>query len=145
MKLTALFNKIKYRDPTIMPAWEVLRMATIEGAQAIGLGHEVGSLETGKKADLIVVDLTEPNLLPVLEEPVRTIVPNLVYAGTGREVRTVMIDGQIVMRDGVILTVDDEAIRKDAQMEAEKVARRVAADPDHQGLALLKPMALGQL
>lgn len=145
MKLTALFNKIKYRDPTIMPAWEVLRMATIEGAQAIGLGHEVGSLETGKKADLIVVDLTEPNLLPVLEEPVRTIVPNLVYAGTGREVRTVMIDGQIVMRDGVILTVNDEAIRKDAQIEAEKVARRVAADPDHQGLALLKPMALGQL
>ena len=145
MKLTALFNKIKYRDPTIMPAWEVLRMATIEGAQAIGLGHEVGSLEVGKKADLMVVDLTEPNLLPVLEEPVRTIVPNLVYAGTGREVRTVLVDGQIVMRDGVILTVDDEAIRKDAQIEAEKVARRVAADPDHQGLALLKPMALGQL
>ena len=120
-------------------------MATIEGAQAIGLGHEVGSLEVGKKADLMVVDLTEPNLLPVLEEPVRTIVPNLVYAGTGREVRTVLVDGQIVMRDGVILTVDDEAIRKDAQIEAEKVARRVSADPDHQGLALLKPMALGQL
>ena len=145
MKLTALFNKIKYRDPTMMPAWEVLRMATIEGAQAIGLGHEIGSLEAGKKADLIVVDLTEPNLLPILDEPVRTIVPNLIYAGTGREVRTVMVDGQILMRDGLVLTVDDQAIREEAQLEAQKVARRVAADPVHRGLALIKPMALGQL
>ena len=145
MKLTALFNKIKYRDPTIMPAWEVLRMATIEGAQAIGLGHEIGSLEAGKKADLIIVDLTEPNLLPILNEPVRTIVPNLIYAGTGQEVRTVMVDGQILMRDGLILTLDDQAIRDEAQLEAQKVARRVAADPVHRGLALLEPMAHGQL
>ena len=87
MKLTALFNKIKYRDPTVMPAWDVLRMATIEGAAAIGLGDEIGSLEAGKQADLIVVDLTAPNLSPVMAAPVRNIVPNLVYAGSGHEVR----------------------------------------------------------
>lgn len=145
MKLTALFNKIKYRDPAIMPAWEVLRMATIEGAQAIGLGDEIGSLEAGKKADLIVVDLTEPNLLPVLDEPVRTIVPNLVYAGTGREVRSVMVDGQFLIREGTILAVNDAAIREQAQLEAQKVARNVAADPIHQELALLKSMVQGQL
>jgi len=78
MKLTALFNKIKARDPEVMPAWEVLRMATIEGAQAIGLGDEIGSLQTGKQADLILVDLNAPNLTPVLDAPIRTIVPNLV-------------------------------------------------------------------
>ena len=50
MKLTALFNKIRYRDPTVMPAWEVLRMATIEGAQAIGLGDEIGSLDRRRQA-----------------------------------------------------------------------------------------------
>jgi 5-methylthioadenosine/S-adenosylhomocysteine deaminase len=71
MKLTALFNKIQARDPTVFPAWEVLRMATIEGARAVGLGDQVGSLEAGKQADLILVDLTELNLSPVLEAPVR--------------------------------------------------------------------------
>jgi 5-methylthioadenosine/S-adenosylhomocysteine deaminase len=48
VKLTALFNKIKYRDPTVMPAWDALRMATVEGARAIGLGEDVGSLEAGQ-------------------------------------------------------------------------------------------------
>ena len=71
MTLTALLNKCRYRDPTVMPVWEVLRMATIEGAQAIGLGDEIGSLEVGKQADLIGVDLTALNLSPVLEAPIR--------------------------------------------------------------------------
>ena len=145
MKLTALFNKIKFRDPTVMPAWDVLRMATVEGAGAIGLGDEVGSLAVGKQADLVVVDLGAPNLSPVLEAPVRNIVPNLVYAGTGHEVRDVMVAGRVLVRDREVLTVDEEAIRVDAQREADAVARRVAADSVHEGLALLKPMASGQL
>jgi 5-methylthioadenosine/S-adenosylhomocysteine deaminase len=145
MKLTALFNKIKYRDPTVMPAWEVLRMATIEGAQAIGLGDQIGSLESGKLADVIVVDLTEPNLLPVLDVPVRTIVPNLVYAATGREVRTVLVDGRVLMRDGQFLTIDAARVRSDAQAAAERVAAAVAADPVHREMALLAAMETGRL
>lgn len=145
MKLTALFNKIKFRDPTVMPAWEVLRMATIEGAQAIGLGNEVGSLVVGKQADLIVVDLGVPNLSPIIQAPVRNIVPNLVYAGSGHEVRDVMVAGRLLMRDRRMLTADEEAIRRDTQREGEAVARRVAADPVHKDLALLEPMALGKL
>jgi 5-methylthioadenosine/S-adenosylhomocysteine deaminase len=145
MVLTALFNKIKYRDPTVMPAWEVLRMATIDGAGAIGLGDEVGSLEAGKQADLILVDLTALNLSPVLTEPVRNIVPNLVYAGSGHEVRTVMVAGKVLVRDRVVLTADEAAIRAEAQVQAEAVARRVAADPVHRGMALLEAMGAGQL
>lgn len=145
MKLTALFNKIKYRDPTVFPAGEVLRMATIEGAQAIGLGDQIGSLEPGKQADIIIVDLTEPNLLPILSEPVRTIVPNLVYAGTGREVRTVIIAGKTIVQDGEVLTVDGSAIRATVQHQAEQIAQRVLADPVHKSMALLKPMAKGLL
>lgn len=145
MKLTALFNKIKYKDPTIMPAWVVLRMATIEGARAIGLGDQVGSLEPGKQADLILVNLGELNLLPTLTAPIRNIVPNLVYAATGREVTLVMVDGKVLLRDGKILTTEEAAVRAEAQAQAAAVARRVAADPVHTGMALLEPMAQGML
>jgi 5-methylthioadenosine/S-adenosylhomocysteine deaminase len=145
MKLTALFNKIKFRDPTIMPAWEVLRMATIEGAQANGLGDEVGSLEVGKQADLILVDLSALNLSPVLDAPVRNIVPNLVYAASGHEVKTVMVAGQVLVRDRQVLTADEVAVRTEAQLQAEAVAQRVAADPAHKDMALLAEMEAGRL
>ena len=145
MKLTALFNKIKYRDPTIMPAWEVLRMATIEGARAIGLDNEVGSLEPGKQADLILVDLTAPNLSPVLVDPIRNIVPNLVYAGSGHEVKTIIIAGEIVVQDYQVLTVDEDAIRAEAQAQADEIARRVTTDPTHKNMSLLTAMEAGQL
>ena len=143
--LTALFNKIKFRDPTVMPAWEVLRLATVEGARAIGLGDKIGSLATGKQADLILVDLNALNLSPVLDAPVRNIVPNLVYAGSGHEVRTVMVAGQILMRDRQVATADEATVRAEAQVQAEAVARRVAADPVHEGLALLTAMEAGWL
>ena len=145
MKLTALFNKIKYRDPTVMPAWDVLRMATIEGARAIGLDHEIGSLAAGKQADLILVDLTAPNLSPVLSAPVRNIVPNLVYAARGSEVVTSIVAGQVIMRDRAVLTVDEGAVRDQAQACAEALAQAVVADPVHRRLALLEAMAAGKL
>ena len=145
MKLTALFNKIKYRDPALMNAWDVLRMATVEGAQAIGLGDEIGSLEEGKRADVILVNLNEPNLLPVLDQPIRTIVPNLVYAATGREVRTVLVDGRMLVRDGRVLTMDAAGIMAEAQAQAEEVARRVGDDPVHRSMDLLDAMDAGQL
>lgn len=145
MKLTALFNKIRYRDPTVMPAWEVLRMATIEGARAVGLGDEVGSLEEGKQADLILVNLRAPHLSPVLQSPIRNIVPNLVYAANGHEVELVMVAGRVLVQQGRVLTADEEAIRDEAQAQAEQVARRVADDPLHHELALLEPMRRGWL
>jgi 5-methylthioadenosine/S-adenosylhomocysteine deaminase len=146
-----------------MPAWEVLRMATIEGAQAIGLGNEVGSLEPGKQADLILVDLTALNLSPVIDAPVRNtvlcgqpcpcrtlslarqdkgttrvrgIVPNLVYADSGHEVKTVIVAGKVLVRDGQVLTADQSVIRAEAQEQAEALARRVGADPVHKGMVL---------
>jgi 5-methylthioadenosine/S-adenosylhomocysteine deaminase len=145
MKLTALFNKIKYRDPTVMPAWEVLRMATIEGAQALGMDGEIGSLEVGKQADLILVDLQALNLLPVLTDPLRNIVPNLVYAATGREVDLVMVAGRVLLRDGRVLTADEEEVRATAQAMAEDVAAAVRRDPGHRDLALMDAMERGQL
>jgi 5-methylthioadenosine/S-adenosylhomocysteine deaminase len=85
------------------------------------------------------------NLSPVLEAPVRNLVPNLVYAASGHEVAHVMVAGRMVMRDRRVLTVDEAAIREEAQRRAEEVARRVAADPEARNLALLRPMATGHL
>jgi 5-methylthioadenosine/S-adenosylhomocysteine deaminase len=145
MKLTALFNKIKYQNPTTLPAWEVLRMATIEGAQAIGLGEQIGSLEAGKQADLILVDLSAPNLSPVLLDPVRNIVPNLVYAGTGHEVKSVMVAGKLLVEDYKVLVVDEHDIVEQAQEQAQIVARNVANDPVHKKMILLQAMQEGKL
>ena len=145
MKLTALFNKIRYRNPEVMPAWEVLRMGTIEGAQAIGLGHRIGSLETGKQADLIVVDVNTPNMLPIIDEPIRTLVPNLIYAGTGKEVQTMVVAGRIVMRNREMLTLSEPQVRAEAQRQAELIGQRVAKDPLHRDLLLLSAMRAGQL
>ncbi len=145
MKLTALFNKIRYSDPTVMPAWEVLRMATIEGARALGLDDKVGSLAAGKQADLILVDLTEPNLSPILQAPIRNIVPNLVYAGSGHEVKTVLVAGKVLVENGRLLTIDETAVVTAAQEQANLLAQKVAADPTHKNLALMTPMKAGQL
>ncbi|SMP61940.1 amidohydrolase family protein [Anoxynatronum buryatiense] len=126
MKAAAVFNKIKAKDPTVMPAEKVLRMATIEGARAIGLADEIGSLEPGKKADLIVINTREPGLAPVITAPVSNLVPNLVYAARGHEVEMVIIDGQLVMENRQLLTVDESQVVARAQHLAEQLAARVA-------------------
>ena len=145
MRLTALFNKVKARAPDVVPAWEALRMATVEGARAVGLGDSIGSLVAGKQADLILIDLAQLNLAPVLRAPIRNIVPNLVYAATGHEVDSVMVAGRFLMRGRRILTADETAVRRDAQEAADEVMRRVLADPDHRKLALLDAMRDGRL
>jgi len=145
MKLTALFNKIHFRDPEVMPAWEVLRMGTIEGARAIGMDDRIGSLEAGKQADLIVVDVDTPNLLPIIDAPVRTLVPNLIYAGTGKEVQTVVVAGRVIMRDREVLTLSEPEVRAEAQHHAQRIGELVANDPLHEELVLLSAMRAGQL
>jgi 5-methylthioadenosine/S-adenosylhomocysteine deaminase len=119
MKLTALFNKIRTADPETMPAWRVLRMATIEGAAALGWADEIGSLEEGKRADIVLVDLRRPTLTPVHTAPMRNLAPNLVYAARGDEVDTVIVDGQIVVEHGQVLALDEsEIIARAARLAA---------------------------
>ncbi|MDR1978351.1 MAG: amidohydrolase family protein [Synergistaceae bacterium] len=115
MKSVALFNKIKYKNPETMPAWRALRMATIEGARAIGLSESIGSLEEGKRADFIAVDLKKPTMLPVYTAPMRNIVPNLVYSARGDEVALSAVDGRVIYRDGRVLAVDEETVIGDLE------------------------------
>jgi 5-methylthioadenosine/S-adenosylhomocysteine deaminase len=121
MKLASLTLNMKNQDPTCMPTWKVLRMATIDGAKAMGLDHEIGSLEAGKKADMILVDLDRPSMSPALRKPVRNIVPNLVLSARGDEVSLSIIDGRIIYEDGSILTIDETESIGYAQRSAEEV------------------------
>ena len=124
MKLTALFNKIKYMDPEVMPAWRVLRMATIDGAKALGLADRIGSIEPGKEADIIFIDLRAKTMMPVVKHPVRNYVPNLVYSARGNEVCRVMVAGRTLYLDGRYLTVDEEALMNEfAQSSREYFSR----------------------
>jgi len=100
-----------------------MEMATIDGARAVGLEKEIGSIEVGKKADLIVIDFNNAFMTPI-HHPVSAIV----YSALGNEVTTVMIDGRFVMRDGVVTTVNEAQVRRQAQVHADDLARRSGSD-----------------
>jgi len=116
MNTAAKLHKAWRRDPTVMDASAVLRMATIDGARALGLDEICGSLEVGKRADLIVVDTDRPHLTPMYDP-----VSHLVYAVSADDVTTVMIQGRVVMESGRLLTIDERQAIADVQ----RIARRV--------------------
>jgi len=116
MDFAAKVHKVHRLDPTVMPAETVLEMATLGSARVLGMGGEIGSLEVGKKADVIVVDLNRPHL-----QPVYNVVSQLVYSATGADVRDVIIDGKIVMQNRRLLTLDEERILAEAKMWRDKV------------------------
>jgi 5-methylthioadenosine/S-adenosylhomocysteine deaminase len=108
MYLTACAHRDQFADATIMGAYKAMEMATIQGARALLWDKEIGSLETGKRADVIVIDMSGLRWHPNLD-PVRS----LVYAADGDDVETVIIDGRVVMKDRVVLTVDEERVKRD--------------------------------
>jgi 5-methylthioadenosine/S-adenosylhomocysteine deaminase len=105
MDTVAKLHKAKTLDPTAMDARTVLRMATIQGARALGLDESIGSLEKGKKADLIIIDTHKPHLTPMYNP-----VSHLVYAAMGSDVRTSIINGAIVMEEGHLKTINQKSV-----------------------------------
>ena len=118
MRTAALLQKALH-GPEVVPAARALRMATIDGARALGLEDEIGSLEVGKRADVIVVDGNRLALTPAPD-----VVAGLVYAAQPGDVRTSIIDGQIVLRDGELLTLNEASVREEANREFEALRRR---------------------
>jgi cytosine/adenosine deaminase-related metal-dependent hydrolase len=126
MYLAALVPKDARLDPGVMPPERVLEMATIHGARALGLEREIGSLEPGKRADLIAFDLDLPEWRPLLD-PVNT----LVYSASAASVRTVMVDGRVVLDERRVTTVDEgEILARAERLSRPYVARAgLAARP----------------
>lgn len=111
MKIASLLAKLRRMEAGALPSWDVLRMATCLGAQAIGCQDQIGSLEPGKKADLIGIDLHSIHLQPLLTGELFNLHHNLVHAAQGGDVDLTMCDGQILVEDGRLLTADLDQIR----------------------------------
>jgi 5-methylthioadenosine/S-adenosylhomocysteine deaminase len=92
-------------DPTVMDAVTVLKMATIDGAKSLGLQDITGSLEIGKKADIIIIDTRKPHLVPVYNP-----VSHIVYSAKGSDVQDVIVDGKVLLKNRKLMTVDMEDI-----------------------------------
>ena len=116
MDTVAKLHKARTLDPTTMDALSVLKMATIQAARALGLDHLIGSLETGKKADLIIIDTNKPHLTPMYSP-----VSHLVYAAMGSDVATTIINGRVVMENGSLNTMDLRKVMDDVNQIAKEL------------------------
>jgi cytosine/adenosine deaminase-related metal-dependent hydrolase len=123
MKAAIALQRHHFKDPRMMPPGKVLEMATIDGARALGLEHEIGSVEVGKKADLLTVDLAQPYLGPV-DMPVHRVV----YHATGRDVCDVIVDGQLLVQDRHLKTIDERTVMASAAEMYAKVCERTGID-----------------
>ncbi len=117
MRSCALVHKVTKMDPTVAPAPVVLALATGAAAEAVGLGSEIGSLEVGKKADLIVLDLDRPHMVPLFSPE-----SHLVYAALPSDVRHTVVDGRVLMADRELKTLDLAEL-KDSVVRASEVCR----------------------
>nr|MBC7244212.1 amidohydrolase [Chloroflexota bacterium] len=123
MRWASYIHKARTLNPLVMPAETVLEMATINGAKAMGLEKEIGSLEVGKQADFVVFHLEKPHLTPSMDP-----VSILVCAATGADVDTVVISGQVVVQNGHVLTMDEERILREASERAAAVWKRAGIE-----------------
>jgi 5-methylthioadenosine/S-adenosylhomocysteine deaminase len=122
MRTAALLQKALH-GPEVLPAARALRLATIDGARALGLEKEIGSLEIGKRADVIVVDLAQPHSSPQRDD----VLSALVYSAGSSDVRATIIDGRVVMRGGELLTLNEADVIAEANREASALAERAGS------------------
>jgi 5-methylthioadenosine/S-adenosylhomocysteine deaminase len=117
MKACSMMQHVRHLDPTVMPAETTIEMATINAAKALGLSSEIGSLESGKRGDIAIFDLRKPHV-GVVHRPISS----LIYAGKGTDARLVIVDGEVVYRDGAFPRFSDEAL---VRTEAQRIGRAI--------------------
>lgn len=143
MRFASLVRKLFAKDGTALPARQVIRMATMSGAQVLGLDKEIGSLEIGKRADVILLDFRKPHLTPVHNIP-----GHLVYSASGSDVDTVFVDGQMLMKNRRFLTLDVDETLARAQSEFGALLGRAGwkptAEEPKSGLAASLQLAFTQ-
>ncbi|MDF1558380.1 MAG: amidohydrolase family protein [ANME-2 cluster archaeon] len=118
MKTAALLHKVNSMDPTVLPANQILKMATVNGAKALKI--PAGQIKAGALADIIIVDMQKPHLLPN-----HNLESHLVYAAKGSDVRTTIVNGRVLMEDGVVVSLNQEKVMEQAADSALKLIQRV--------------------
>lgn len=119
MKVAALLQKAIFADPSALPSREVLEMAAIRGAEALGLEEKVGSLKVGKRADIVLIDFKKPNLVPLHD-----LCAGLTYFAHGCHVNGMIVDGEVVMENREVKTLDEKAVIEEAQDAAFSLLER---------------------
>ncbi|NNL99452.1 MAG: amidohydrolase family protein, partial [Gammaproteobacteria bacterium] len=123
IRLAALIHKAATGDPRTLPAATVLRMATLGGAEALGLADTTGALTVGRRADVIQVELNAPHLIPVYD-----VISHLVYVADAQDVVTTVVDGRVLMRDRRVLTLDTQRVTREAASYAARIKAALAAE-----------------
>jgi 5-methylthioadenosine/S-adenosylhomocysteine deaminase len=127
MKFASLLQKVSTLDPTTGDPWDILDMATLSGAKALGLADVTGSLETGKDADIVLVDLRALHFVPVLHGTDFNVPAHLVFSAGSHDVTNVWVQGRHLVEDGQVISVDARAVAQRAQEAAEDLFARRAA------------------
>jgi 5-methylthioadenosine/S-adenosylhomocysteine deaminase len=122
MDTAAKLHKLISKDPKVVTAEEAFEMATLRGARALHLEKEIGSIEKGKRADLVIVDQDDLNQMPSYN-----IYSDLVYATKAADVRTVIVEGRVIMRDRRLLTLNEETIKADARRYRQRIIESLGA------------------
>lgn len=118
MRMASLMQKQRLRDPAVMSSFETLRLATRGSAEALGMDAEIGSLESGKRADIAIIDLGAAHMRPIVEYGRTNIVEQVVWSACGTDVRDTIVDGRVLMRDRVVQTLQTNDLKEvaDAQL-----------------------------
>lgn len=140
MRLASFVAKAVTNDPTALPARKTFEMATIMGARALHISHLTGSLEVGKKADLIVVDLNTTHNLPHFDRDQDAIYSRIIYSTKATDVRDVMVNGQWLMRERNLLTIEEELLYEQAEEYAQQIDEFLLK---REGSVLSKLIAIG--
>ncbi|MFW9925122.1 MAG: amidohydrolase family protein [Candidatus Thorarchaeota archaeon] len=145
MRTISLLTKTLKKDPTALPAWEVLQLGTIGGANILGLENKIGSLEIGKQADIITIDFNKPNLTPIIERPFHNFIPNIIYSATGYEVNDVIINGKLILADGKFTEINEQEIITNANKRAQQIFDEATDDWKKAGSKMVKDSEMGML
>ncbi|MGO0062200.1 amidohydrolase [Brevibacillus fluminis] len=120
IKAATWLQKLEHGDPTVLPARQVLRMATVGSAEALNIAHQVGTLAVGKKADLILVDLNKPHL-----QPLHNLESLLAYGVNGADVDTTIVNGKVLMRNRQLTTIDEEELLQQVAVRAKRIVEGI--------------------